>query len=277
MNKSKKNRFGLTRPAPADVEREIRVRSGFGCVCCGSAFYTYEHVDPLFVDAKVHDPDFMTLLCYTCQGRSGRSLSKETIKKCMQNPKCLQEGYSFGAMDIGSEPLEVVIGNLVTKNVKTIISIYGEDVFAVAPPEVEGGPYRLSAMFRDVKGKEVLKIANNEWLTKSDNWDVRFKGQRLTIWHKARHYALILRTEPPHRIIVERIHMRNKDAGIVAEEGKDFCVYGPKTTFYKTGYTRMEGLEKGFVIDDRGIQVAIGNGSSNGKLEMGPSEFGGNH
>jgi magnesium chelatase family protein len=46
------NKHGLSRTIPAEIRREIRQRSKFGCVICRNAIYTYEHIDPTFVNAK---------------------------------------------------------------------------------------------------------------------------------------------------------------------------------------------------------------------------------
>ena len=57
------NKYGLSRTIPEDIKRQIRQRSKFGCLICRQAIYTYEHIDPVFVEASEHDPDCMCLLC----------------------------------------------------------------------------------------------------------------------------------------------------------------------------------------------------------------------
>src|SRR5574337_274292 len=87
------NKFGLSRDIPDLIKREVRQKCGFGCVVCGSAVYQYEHLEPLFPDAKNHDPNGIVLLCGGCHDRVTRGmLSKETIKLKANNPKCLEEG-----------------------------------------------------------------------------------------------------------------------------------------------------------------------------------------
>lgn len=49
------NKHGLSRTIPEPVKREVRQACGFGCVFCGHALVEYEHVDPLFADARLHD------------------------------------------------------------------------------------------------------------------------------------------------------------------------------------------------------------------------------
>ena len=51
------NKHGLPRTIPPDVKRAVRRACGFGCVICGLGIVDYEHVDPTFADALVHDPE----------------------------------------------------------------------------------------------------------------------------------------------------------------------------------------------------------------------------
>ena len=76
IKRSDRNKHGLTRDIPNDVKRKVRQRDGFGCVICGSAFYTYEHFDPEFVEAENHDPHGICLLCGTCHRRKTSGLSR---------------------------------------------------------------------------------------------------------------------------------------------------------------------------------------------------------
>ena len=107
------NRFGLSRDIPNETKRLIRQRCGFGCVVCGSAFYQYEHVDPNFADARVHDPERIALLCGSCHDRVTRgALSKETVKRWALHPRAKELGFSFGPFDIGLHRPVIVAGTL---------------------------------------------------------------------------------------------------------------------------------------------------------------------
>lgn len=75
------NKYGLSRYIPAEVRREVRQRSKFGCVLCRCGFYQYEHIDPTFEDATEHDPDYICCLCGACHDLITRGhFSKEAIK-----------------------------------------------------------------------------------------------------------------------------------------------------------------------------------------------------
>jgi len=57
------NIHGLSRTIPEGIKRQVRQECGFGCVVCGLAIATYEHIDPPFKTAKDHDPSKIAYLC----------------------------------------------------------------------------------------------------------------------------------------------------------------------------------------------------------------------
>jgi hypothetical protein len=76
------NKLGLSRAIPEAIRRKIRQDSGFGCVICGLAIASYEHIDPEFHEATEHDPDKMTFLCEGCRSRVTRGVwSKDKVWK----------------------------------------------------------------------------------------------------------------------------------------------------------------------------------------------------
>ena len=153
------NEYGLSRDVPNDVAREVRQRSGFGCVVCSSAIYQYEHVDPPFVEARSHDPQGITLLCGGCHDRVTRKLlSKESVKAAMKNPAALKTGFSFGPFDFGGHHPAVLLGSVRAIRTSVIVQVFGEPVLSVAPPEAPHAPFRLSAQLKDREGKEILHI-----------------------------------------------------------------------------------------------------------------------
>src|SRR5205823_2451934 len=126
------------------VKRFIRRRCGFGCVVCGHAVFQYEHVDPPFSDAKIHDPSRITLLCGTCHDRVTRGLlSKSSVKANDQSPKCKSAGYSWGAFDVGTALPKMQLGTIYSEDVPVALRMFGETVFGAEPPEEPGGPFRL--------------------------------------------------------------------------------------------------------------------------------------
>lgn len=203
-----RNQYGLGRYVPTDVRQSVRKRCGFGCVICGLAFFDYEHFDPDFKDAREHNADGITLLCMQHnQKRARKTLSVETVKRANEVPFCRSRGFSNEMFDIGPEPLRVIIAGCEFYNVKHVIVINDIPILSIKPPTEKGEPYLLSGFFSDSAGIVTLKIVDNEFFVGADSWDVECVGPRITIKKDSKSIALVLRSEPPSRIVVERLSM----------------------------------------------------------------------
>ncbi|MDC7102434.1 hypothetical protein N6O11_21820 [Escherichia coli] len=202
------NKHGLSRRIPETIKRQIRQRCGFGCVICGFGFYDYEHFKPDFVDAKVHDPNGMTLLCSQCNQKRARGrLSAQTVEIADRNPKCLQAGFANEMFDFHNEPITVKFAGVTFHNCQNLIVVNEQPILSVTPSPIPHGPMLLSGIFCNSIGKETLLIDENEWKAKSDNWDVECTGPRITIRRGPGEFALVLKMEPPTGLIVERLDM----------------------------------------------------------------------
>lgn len=203
------NKHGLGRTIAEGIKREVRRRCGFGCVRCGLGFYDYEHFAPDFKDAVEHDPAGITLLCMQCNQKRARGLlSAETVAQANSNPICRQKGFTREEWGFGHNPIEVAFAGVTFTDVPTLIQINDESVLSIAPPEEGSGFYQLSGLFTDEAEQTVLEIRNNEWFAKADNWDVECVGNRITIRRGPRDIVLVLRSEPPRRLVVEKLNMR---------------------------------------------------------------------
>lgn len=203
------NKHGLSRTVPSDIKFKVRQRCGFGCVICGLGFYDYEHFDPDFVEATAHNPSGMTLLCSQCNQKRARGrLSAATVAAANANPKCLQQGFSSELFDFGSTPIEVKFAGVTFYDCRYLIVVNDRPVLAVSPPKEPGQPVLLSGLFADAKGKLNLTIKDNVWSVDAGNWDVECVGPRITIRSAHRNISLVLRIEPPTRLVVERLEMQ---------------------------------------------------------------------
>src|SRR5690606_27749301 len=132
----------------------------------------------------------MTILCPTCHAKKTRGfLSLSSVKRAMENPKCLEQGFSKEMFDVGSgRPIIKFAGSTVT-NCPTPIMIGGVPIFTIKEPEEDGGPFRLSATFNDVHGNNTLTIIDNEWIASSNNWDVVVSAGKVRIYdvHNSAH------------------------------------------------------------------------------------------
>jgi len=202
------NKFGLSRKIPSGIRQEVRKRCGFGCVICGLGFYDYEHFAPDFSEAIEHNPLGMTLLCSQCNQKRARGrLSAITVAIANSNPKCLQKGFANELFDFGVEPIEVQFAGVKFYNCNYLIVVNDIPILVVAPPLETRQSVRLSGRFSNWQGRPTLIINDNAWQASTENWDVEVVGPRIKIRSGRGDISLIIKMEPPHRIVIEHLEM----------------------------------------------------------------------
>lgn len=216
------NAHGLTRYIPADVSHQIRINSKFGCIICRKGFYQYEHIDPVFEDAKEHNPDSMCCLCGSCHDAVTRGqISKAAVKAAyskIRNASSDAIDPPVGPLDFHDGTAELKIGNLLySPAVHTVLRYHGQDIIKVIPGQNEE-PGKISALFTNDLGQPILELNDNEWIGSLDNWDIEIKGARITVKSAGGNVALKIRLDPPGRLILERLDMRIGDGHVIATE-----------------------------------------------------------
>lgn len=260
MGSMNKNRHGLSRDIPADVQRAVRQRDGFGCVVCGSFFYQYDHIGVEYKDAISHDPNHIVLLCGGCHDRKTRgALSTESILRFAANPKCRQSNFSWGVLDIGGEHPVVELGGIIASRSKTLLRICGEDIFSLSKPIAPGLPFSVNAKIFDRLGNLVVSVYENQVQLLSTNWDAEVVGQRINIRSGKGVFEVVLRVEPPTKIVIERLQMYYKGIAVSCKEGEDieFAFNG---SLLRTGGGEFDGSE--VVLDFDGESLMIGRGGT---------------
>jgi hypothetical protein len=256
------NRYDLSRAIPAEIKRFVRQRDGFGCLICGSAFYQYDHIENEYKDAKEHEPEKIVLLCGGCHDKKTRGfLSTATIMAKISAPACLSKGFSWGIFDLGSSAPEIVFGTLTAKNVESLISIDGVSIFSVCPPSVPGGPFNINAIFRNPEDDDNLRIVNNEFQVLGANWDAEVSGARIKLRSGHGVFSLVLRIEPPHRLVVERLDMKYDDISITCRENEEFLIEG-RGSKYHGGAFKFDDYEVAIDIRGSGVTFGVGHGRS---------------
>lgn len=216
------NKHGLKRHIPAEIKRQIRRNSKFGCILCRKGFYQYEHIDPTYEDAKEHNADDMCCLCGACHDSVSRGqISKGAVKaaylKIRKSPPDVTSP-PVGPLDFHDGTAELKIGNLLYSHVvHTVLRYHGQDVITVKPGEGEE-PGKISAIFTNDCGEKMLELRENEWVGSLDNWDIEVVGKRISVRSSSGKIALQLRLNPPGRIIIERLDMRIGDGHVIATE-----------------------------------------------------------
>lgn len=220
---SEVNRHGLNRNIPADVRREVRRRSKFGCVICRRGVFQYEHIDPPFSDATDHIPDGICCLCGACHDLVTRGqLSKGRVKAAYENitGAAVEDVLPpTGPLDFSSGEARLGIGGLVYHPmVSTVLRYHGEDLITLRPGSAPGEPGVISARFTDSRGEPSAAIDENGWIGDANSWDIEVTGQRLQVRPREGEIALALRMEPPTSLIVERLDMRVGDGHVLVSE-----------------------------------------------------------
>lgn len=222
------NAHGLSRYIPADVKRAVRKACGFGCVVCGAALYQYEHIDPIWADATVHDPERIALLCAACHDKvtRGRGLSKDDVAKARRSPRCLMDGFTREFLVCGDQfGVHVNLGPIVMIQCNPILRVLGTDLISVSPAETIDGPAQLNARFEDADGHVLLDIVRSELMVRSDNWDVEIVGPMLTIWDDKRRVVMELESKPRHSLRFLKLRLRHRGFSVVIDqEGVGFGI-----------------------------------------------------
>jgi SEC-C motif len=269
-----KNSKGLLRSIPEAIKREVRQRCGFGCVVCGNAIFHYDHLLTKYAEAYEHRADDITLLCGGHHDEKSRGWLHETVVVAANaNPACFSEGFARGPLYFSTFAPEIVLGNISCQNVETILSVLGERILYLSPPEVEGGPYLLNALLRNNSGEIVLRIANNEWLTPTDNWDVQLVGPRVAIKNAPGDIALEFKSEAPSRLIFERINMSHKGFNISCRLGEDVKMTSSGGIEIRSGGVEMVGCKVAIQVGAGSLALGVGGGSVRIKsLASGPGK-----
>jgi hypothetical protein len=205
------NQHGLKRTIPAEIAREIRRRSKFGCVICREAICDYEHIDPVFADAHEHNPNHMCLLCSSCHDKVSRGIwSKTKVQENYLNILSSAEiRPPFSEFDIRAGSWFVQLGPCRFTLPSVIFAIDGTELLGFYPPEESGAPPRLNGRFQDDAGQTILEIADNIWHGNlSNTWDIQTKGKEITIRRDKNQIALRIVVDPPLGIHVTHLNMR---------------------------------------------------------------------
>jgi hypothetical protein len=206
------NSYGLRRPIPEEVKREVRRACGYGCVICGLAFIQYDHFNPPFEQARSHEIDGIALLCGACHDKKTKGLlSQATVAGARRRPAALMKGSPRDTLDI-LPPFTLWLGSSSVRDVSTIVTtLEGEHWLSIEQPEADGAPMRLSAMFFDDHGNPSLEIVGNEWRPVIAQWDTDVEGSCITVRSGPGVIVLELIALPPNALRLTRLRMRRND------------------------------------------------------------------
>jgi hypothetical protein len=124
----------------------------------------------------------------------------------------------FDHLDFHEGKAELKIGGIsYDPGVTSVLKYHGTELFSISPSS-ELDSAGINAVFQDDNGNETLRIVNNVWHGAVSAWDTEVVGPRIKVRKKKGVFALVLRLEPPGRIVIEKLDMRFADAHILASE-----------------------------------------------------------
>lgn len=252
-----KNRFNLNRHIPTAIKREVRRRCKFGCVICGSAIVTYEHMDPSFRDAKVHDPKKITLLCGHHQLESSKGLlSKKSIQEADANPKGAQRGYVDAVFDLGGNiPSLVLGGNEFNLRPNQVFSINELPIFKIEYPERKSRKWRLSTIFYGENNRIICHIENNELRLLPQNYDIIQVSRRFCISNDLGEKIFELEINPPDELLVTVMNLVLNENQVSIEGNTVTFMNAAKTTRATFENCRFSGVGN-ITIGENGLQIS---------------------
>ncbi|MCA7977221.1 SEC-C domain-containing protein [Burkholderia cepacia] len=133
-------------------------------------------------------------------------------------------------------------------------------MFSIAPPPAPHRPFTVNASLYDKDGRRTIKIANNEFQAEVSNWDVEITGPRITVRSAPGKFDLVIRMEPPHRLVIERLDMVYKNLSIQCREGQDTIIEGAGTLLSTTGAT-FNGCDIAICVSGSSLSMGAGGGS----------------
>ncbi|MDQ8941024.1 hypothetical protein [Acinetobacter soli] len=225
------NKHGLSRNIPSDIKAKIRQNDGYGCVKCGNIFIQYEHIEPLFCDAKIHDPDKITLLCAGCHDEStGKRLPKRIINLLKKDPYCKRSGFTKSSKFYPNpEQMIIKIGNSTFSNTDIAITIHGKPIIWVTKDYSDPySPLLYNAIFMDSNGKKIGYLNNNEFVGIVGSCDFQAISNRIEVRSKKGEINLILEIEGDGFVNIKRLFFKyknntfklNKDGSIQINENQ---------------------------------------------------------
>lgn len=205
------NSFGLNRYIPTNVAREVRKRSGFGCLFCRDAIIQYDHFDPEFKDAESHDPNGIVALCGTHHDKRGSGeISVDMVRQKLAD--IAQQTVSKTAFELDTLP-EIQIGKATIIGVRKVIEIDGEQILSFSPQDISRTVPLLNAKFYDKKGNLGAEIVENEWRGYKRAWDIEKTGNKYIVRSNKGEIALSLRVTAG-KIQIDRLNLSYSNASI---------------------------------------------------------------
>lgn len=173
--------------------RILRKEVNFGCPVdgCGNPFLEYHHFDPPWREGKRHHLPGMIALCSLHHPRGDiGTWTNDQLREMKKNPY-LRGGKVRGRSHWLRRDVIIEGGGLVAINPGALLSIRGKR--AIWLRRDKRGSH-LNIDIRDVRGNQILKMVDNDWVVSGDLLDLHCPpgGRSMTIDAPSRRFKLTL-------------------------------------------------------------------------------------
>jgi hypothetical protein len=192
------------RSIPAGVKREVRQRTGFGCVMCGNPIIQYDHMTP-WATVQEHSAENITTLCPKHHDdKTHKRLPLSRVRIANANPVNLTTKKSQPySLYYGEVPIAVHLGSVEFSAgglaLTHLVEVRGVPVMSL---RVQDGCCLLSMRIFDEDDNLVLEIEDNELTLAPPRWDLQFISNTLTIHSARRVLQLQITFDAPSRVLV---------------------------------------------------------------------------
>lgn len=165
---------------PAEVARQLRQESGFGCCFCGHPFIQFHHIVPWSVEKHYRASDMMTVCGNHHDLINANAISIEEQREAKGFPKNIVEGLSRGRLYITNPELIVRIGPALAINTPELISFRDKPIVQIRRSDDDR--ILVSALIQDRSGQIIAAIKDNEWYVPVANiWDFEVKPKQAAV------------------------------------------------------------------------------------------------
>lgn len=217
----------VNRYIPADIRRQLRQESFFGCAKCGCPILEYHHIVP-FAEEAHHNPEHMIALCPTCHSRLGK-LSPKKCYDLKANPFNKKTGKIRGELGTAKSTNSFLVGSCTYINTPVIFSYFDAPIIRYS---IEDGQTLLDIYIpKEDMWPDILIEKNDLTVNFGGKWDIDFRTN-------------FLRVQKERGSTYFQIDLRKEVAGI---EGQ-FSILGeqyrfnPSSTNIDNGTTIVGGM-----------------------------------
>jgi hypothetical protein len=147
---------------PAEVKRQLRQESGFGCCKCGHPFIEYHHIIPWAEEQHFRAADMM-VVCASChQLFTVGAIPVNDQRKMKDRPKNIVDNLVRGHLYVNTNELSVNLAGGKAIDTPNLLTLSSQVVLS-ARRDGENGRVLISAIIQNNDGTTIAELNDNEW------------------------------------------------------------------------------------------------------------------